>query len=53
MAFMHIHHPKIAARWDKEYKKKKNLPQHVKKKGTRVTKNPGIEVPYRCNPRWI
>lgn len=28
IAYMHIHHPEIAKRWDKEYKVKKNLPQH-------------------------
>ena len=32
MAFMHIHHPKIAKRWDKEYSVGKHLPQHVKHK---------------------
>jgi hypothetical protein len=30
--FMHAKHPKIAARWDKEYPNQKNLPEHVKKK---------------------
>lgn len=30
--FMHAKHPKIAARWDKEYPNQKDLPEHVKKK---------------------
>ena len=30
-AFMHIHHPDIAARWDKKYPQK-GLPEHVKKR---------------------
>lgn len=29
--FMHAQHPKIAARWDKEYPNQKGLPEHVKK----------------------
>jgi hypothetical protein len=29
-AYLHIHHPKIAARWDKEGGTPKNLPKHVK-----------------------
>lgn len=30
-AYMHIHHPGIAKRWDSEYPEKKSLPTHVKK----------------------
>ena len=30
--FMHAKHPKIAARWDKETPKGKDLPEHVKRK---------------------
>lgn len=30
-AYMHIHHPDIAARWDKEYPNQGKLPKHVKK----------------------
>ena len=32
--FMHLKHPEIAARWDKEYPVKKKLPEHVKNKKT-------------------
>lgn len=35
MAYMHIHHPKIAARWDKEYESSDNLPEHVKHRNFR------------------
>ncbi len=27
-AFMHIHHPEIAAKWDKEFPNQGRLPQH-------------------------
>ena len=30
-AFLHIHHPEMAARWEKETPKGKKLPEHVKK----------------------
>lgn len=26
--YMHVHHPRIAARWDKEYPNQKNLPKY-------------------------
>lgn len=29
-AYMHIHHPEIAKRWDKEHNTPHNLPEHVK-----------------------
>jgi len=31
-AFMHINHPDIAKRWDKEYPSQGKLPQHVEQK---------------------
>lgn len=31
-AYMHIHHPDIAARWDAEYPNQGPLPEHVVKK---------------------
>lgn len=31
-AYMHIHHPDVAKRWDKEYPTQKKLPYKVKKK---------------------
>jgi hypothetical protein len=31
-AYMHINHPNIAKRWDKEYPHQGKLPEHVKKK---------------------
>ena len=31
-AYMHIHHPKIANKWDKEHNTPHNLPEHVSKK---------------------
>lgn len=31
-AYLHIHEPEIAKRWDKEYPNQKNLPKHVKPK---------------------
>lgn len=31
-AYLHIHHPEIAARWEKHTPKGKKLPKHVKKK---------------------
>lgn len=31
-AFMHIHHPDIAKKWDKNYGESGPLPEHVKKK---------------------
>lgn len=34
MAYMHARHPKIASRWDREYKVPKDLPK--KKTGTRL-----------------
>ena len=40
-AFMHIHHPDITKRWDKENPKSahsKTLPNHVKKKKSKETK---------------
>lgn len=39
-AFMHIHHPDIAKRWDKEYDegkiKRKKMPEHVKKEASAI-----------------
>lgn len=29
-AYMHIHHPEIAHKWDKEYPENGKLPKHVK-----------------------
>ena len=29
-AFMHIHHPEVAKRWDKKYGNAGKLPKHVK-----------------------
>lgn len=40
-AYMHAKHPKIAARWDKEYPasaRSKKLPKHVSKKKKRKKK---------------
>lgn len=34
-AYMHIHHPDIAKRWDKEYGGGGKLPRHVGKKKKR------------------
>ncbi len=31
VGYMHVHHPEIAKRWDKEYGVSKGLPEHVKK----------------------
>ena len=31
-AYLHIHHPEIAKRWEKETPKGKKLPRHVAKK---------------------
>ncbi len=30
--YMHVHHPDIAARWDREYPHQGKLPKHVGKK---------------------
>jgi hypothetical protein len=30
-SYMHIHHPEIAARWEKETMKNAKLPKHIKK----------------------
>jgi hypothetical protein len=35
VGYMHVHHPKIAKRWDKKYGVRKGLPKHVKAKSTR------------------
>lgn len=32
MAYMHIHHPDIAKRWDREYGSPGKLPKHVRKR---------------------
>ncbi len=29
-AYMHIHHPEIAKKWDEKYETPHNLPEHVK-----------------------
>jgi len=31
-AYLHIHEPEVAKRWDKEYPNQKKLPKHVKPK---------------------
>lgn len=36
---MHIHHPDIAKRWDKEYPNQGKLPKHVAKKGKKRRKH--------------
>lgn len=35
-AYMHINHPKIAKKWDKEYETPANLPQHVDDKYSKL-----------------
>lgn len=50
--FLWMHHPKVAREFASKTPKGKRLPYHVRKR-TRITKNPGFEVPYKCNPRWI
>lgn len=35
--YMHIHHPEIAKRWDKDFPNQGKLPEHVKK--TKKVKN--------------
>ena len=35
--YMHVHHPEIAKRWDKEYPNQGKLPQHVK--GSKAVNN--------------
>ena len=37
-AWMHIHEPEIAARWDKEYPDQKGLPKKVKPKAKKGKK---------------
>jgi len=49
-AFMHIHHPRLAARWEREYPVKQKLPAH---KGTKVHSNPGIQMPVRQRVRFL
>jgi len=34
-AYMHIHHPEIAVRWDKEYKDHGKLPHYARKKAAK------------------
>lgn len=56
-AFMHINHPEIAKRWDKEYPEKKKMPEHVKKSTARIDmdallKRAGIESMFPAIGRW-
>jgi len=38
LRFMHARHPKIAARWDKEYGVSRNLPERVKPRDKRTSR---------------